>query len=138
MRAWIALQQWGFIPFVVAVDRAAGSSLPANVLPSTVTANSLPAVVSPTSVASVSTQPQSTIPITPASFSPFPVPSDTPVPPNYPAVDPSQPPSVRGYSCYFDSAGTDAFASSVIRWAPLRFPISDLRGQPHTLRQRQR
>ena len=60
---------------------------------STATTSSLPANV--TSVPSgPSTQAQSIIPIKPTSFSPFSVPSDVPIPPNYPALDPSQPPSV--------------------------------------------
>ena len=75
-----------------------GSSLPVNVSAaptSTVTASSPSGNVSPTSVPSgPSTQSQSTIPIVLASFSPFPAPSDTPIPPVYAAVDPSQPPSV--------------------------------------------
>jgi len=40
------------------------------------------------------TQPIITPPNTPSTFSPFPVPSDTPQPTVYPATDPSQPPEV--------------------------------------------
>ncbi|KDR78187.1 hypothetical protein GALMADRAFT_94735 [Galerina marginata CBS 339.88] len=41
------------------------------------------------------TEPTSAPAISPASFSAFPVPSDSPVPPVYPAVDPSKPPDAE-------------------------------------------
>lgn len=118
MRGWFTLQLWlALIHFVLAVDHAptipainitfsrptgsvsstsnssySGSSATAA---STVTTSPLPGNVSLTSVASgTSTQAQLIIPVNPTSFSPFPVPSDDPIPPNYPVVDPSQPPSV--------------------------------------------
>lgn len=122
MRAWNTVQQWfSLVHFVLAVVRAAtspginisftgsvsstsgsnygGSSATAT---STVT-SSLPGSVSLTSVASgPSTQAQLNIPINPASFSPFPVPSDIPIPLEYLAVDPSQPPSVSYAKLSFD------------------------------------
>ena len=82
----------------------------------TVTTSSLPVNVSQTSVASgPSTQAQLNIPIIPASFSPFPVPSDKPILPNYPVVDPSQPLSVSYTRLSFlSSAETDTFESYII------------------------
>ncbi|KAH9476789.1 putative beta-glucosidase L [Psilocybe cubensis] len=41
------------------------------------------------------TEPRSIPPITSYTFSPFPVPSDVPLPPVYPSVDPSNPPDVE-------------------------------------------
>ena len=157
MRGCFALLQWlALIHFVLAVDRAAinpavnisssrltgsvssttssiygGSSATAT---STVTTSSLPGNV--TSVASGhSTQAQLKIPIKPTSFTPFPVPSDNPMPPNYPAVYPSQPLSVRYTKLSFLTWDVRII---FYRWGLLKFPILDLRGQPHTLRQRQR
>ena len=95
--------------------------------------------ISLTSVASnPSTQAQSVIPISPASFSPFLVPSDTPVLPIYPIVNPSQPPSVSYTSRHFDICWDWHVLTIFHRWTLLNFPISDLRGQRHTPRQRQR
>ncbi|KAF8153932.1 glycoside hydrolase family 3 protein [Crassisporium funariophilum] len=57
--------------------------------------SSFPSAVSASTVAAnPSTQPISIIPISSNSFAPFPVPSDTPIPPTYPSVDPSKPPAV--------------------------------------------
>ena len=105
MRAWITvLHCFSLIHFVHALDSssaglASSSSnygTSSTTATSTVPTGSLPGNVSLTPTASgPSTETQVIIPITPATFSPFPVPSDKPVPPNYPAVDPSQPPSVR-------------------------------------------
>ena len=115
MRAWITVQQWLALIHFVLADRAATdpgtniSSTPTGSVSSTSSSNyggssatststvtsSLPGNASLTSVASgPSTQAQVTVPIIPASFSPFPVPSDNPILPNYPVVYPSQPPSV--------------------------------------------
>lgn len=114
MRAWITIRWLALIHFVHAVDRVAtsnGTNISSSGLTSStsssnygassvtatsnVTKGSLPGNASRTSVASSpSTQTQVNIPIKPTTFSPFPVPSDNPISPNYPVVDPSQPPSV--------------------------------------------
>ena len=159
MRAWITVQHWpALIHFVLAVDLVLGTNPgidisssrltgPVNFTsgsnyggsPATATStvtSSLLGNVSLTSVlAGPSTQTQSNISINPASFSPFPVPSDNPIPPKYPVVDPSRPPSV---SWSFDFCWDWHVWTIFHRWVLLNFPISDLRGQPHTLRQRQR
>ena len=76
---------------------AASTSVPSTLsvpsvsaVPSSAAASSFPAPIA----SGPATQPQSIIPISPTSFSPFPVPSDVPIVPGYPAVDPSQPPPV--------------------------------------------
>ena len=162
MRAYITVEQWfALIQFVLAVCAATSSgtkistSRPTGSVSSTSSSNyggssstsatvtsavtsSLPGNVSRTSVASgPSTQAQLNIPISPASFSPFPVPSDNPIPPNYPVVDPTDPPYVSYTRLSFWLLALTLW-TIFHRWAPLNFPTSDLRGQPHTLRQGQR
>ena len=110
MRAWTTL---ALIHLVLAVDSTAttisssgpagsvsftlssnygASSLSSATATSTVTTGSLPENASLTSATSgPSTQAQVNVPIEPTTFSPFPVPSDNPIPPNYPVVNPSQP-----------------------------------------------
>ena len=123
MRAWITVLQWfALVHFVHALDSSSsasagsvtstsisnyGASSTTASATSTVPTGSLPGNVSLISATSgPSTETQVNIPITPATFSPFPVPSDNPVPPNYPAVDPSQPPSVS--------------YTSLLSWLPLK------------------
>ena len=132
------MQQWlALIHFVLAVDSDSdhaatrpgtniASSRPTGSVSSTsgssysglsATATATSAVnVSLTSVASSpSTQAQLNIPIIPASFSPFPVPSDNPILPNYPVVNPSQPPSVSyARLSFMTSAETGTFESYFI------------------------
>ena len=111
MLVWFTL---ALIHFVLAVDSTAttniSSSGPAGSVSftlssnygassatatSTVTTGSLPGNVSLTSATSgPSTQAQVNVPIKPTTFSPFSVPSDNPIPPYYPVVNPSQPPPV--------------------------------------------
>ena len=136
MRAWITVQQWlALIHLVLAIDSdhtatSPGtntfSSRPTSSVSSTsgssysglsATATATSAVnVSLTSVASSpSTQAQLNIPIIPAAFSPFPVPSDNPILTNYPVVNPSQPPLVSYTRLSFmTTAETGTFESYFI------------------------
>ena len=140
MRAWITVQQWlALIHLVLAVDsdHAATSpgtntfsSRPTSSVSSTSNSNygglSVTAVATATSTVNVSltsvalgpsteTQVQLSIPITPAPFSPFPVPSDNTILPNYPVVNPSQPPSVSYTRLSFmTTAETGTFESYFI------------------------
>ena len=136
MHAWITVQQWlALIYSVLAAasdldhprpDINIASSRPTSSVSSTsssnygglsATATAISTVnVSLTSVASSpSTQAQLNIPIIPASFSPFPVPSDNPILSNYPIVHPSQPLSVSYIRLSFlTSAETNTFESYFI------------------------
>ena len=78
----------GSVSFTLSSNYGA-SSLSSATATSTVTTGSLTSATS-----GPSTQAQVNVPIKPTTFSPFPVPSDNPIPPYYPVVNPSQPPLV--------------------------------------------
>lgn len=83
---------------------------------SSVTASSPSTFSSITSSQAVSTLTNTTA-STSTVFSPFPVPSDVPQPPVYPAVNPSSPPAVSFMPMVFDSELTAIFGRTCVGWS---------------------
>jgi len=83
----------------------ASSGAPPSIIPISVISSAVPSVsqIPPSSTPAASDTPASfttagSIPIPSTGFTPFPVPSDSPLPPVYPAVFPSNPPAVGLWS----------------------------------------
>ena len=96
----------------ISLSSASGSAVQSSSITSPSGSTVSTAVSGATTFAPGASEPQSIPPIVPNSFSPFPVPSDLPLPPVFPSVDPSNPPDVS--VCFYLDPFSNRGGSDII------------------------